>query len=140
MIEVANNHPCIRFPRGDTHRTIYSVLETESASLAALSVVFVGDGYIREINKRFLRHDDVTDVIAFSLEGGLGVDGEVYVNLDRAKKQAKEYGVSFREETRRLLVHGTLHLLGYDDATGRARARMREREDYHLAKLSSKKR
>jgi rRNA maturation RNase YbeY len=89
---------------------------------------------MRQINKRFLNHDDVTDVIAFPLEDGMGMDGEIYVNLDRAKSQAQEYRVSQLEETRRLLIHGVLHLLGYDDGTKKDRERMRKKEDVYLLK------
>jgi probable rRNA maturation factor len=69
----------------------------------------------------------------------VGIEGEVYVNLDRARSQARTYTVSFGDEVRRLLIHGTLHLLGYSDATARGKARMKEREDFFLTHLSSKK-
>jgi probable rRNA maturation factor len=95
---------------------------------------------MRRINRRFLNHDGVTDVIAFPFHDGMGIDGEVYVNLDRARSQARTYRVRFGEEARRLLIHGTLHLLGYSDATSRGKARMREREDYFLATSPSTKR
>lgn len=138
MIFVVNTHPSLRFPKRETFRTIRSVLQGESASPLALSVVFVGSRYIRKINKQFLDHDYVTDVIAFPFEDELGVNGELYINLDRAKVQAREYNVTFSEETRRLLIHGTLHLLGYSDETARAQARMRKREDFYLEQLSNK--
>lgn len=96
--------------------------------------MFVGSRKIRGINKLFLQHDYVTDVLAFPLQDGLGFDGELYVNLDRARSQAKQYGVGFTEETRRLLIHGTLHLAGYSDGTGREKARMVEREEHYLRK------
>ena len=95
---------------------------------------------MRRINRRFLRHDEATDVIAFPLHDGMGIDGEVYVNLDRARSQARTYRIRFGEETRRLLIHGTLHLLGYSDATARGKARMKEREDYYLATSTGPKR
>jgi probable rRNA maturation factor len=138
MIVVSNNHPFLRFSRRETFQTIQNVLRRESARALSLSVVFVGSRFIRRINRRFLNHDEVTDVIAFPFHDGMGVDGEVYVNLDRAKSQARAYRVSFGNEARRLLIHGTLHLIGYSDATARGKARMREREDYFLMYMSSK--
>jgi len=91
------------------------------------------------MNKRYLRHDYVTDVIAFPLGEGRGAppEGEIYVNLDRARSQARAYGVSFAEETRRLVIHGTLHLLGYVDSNARRKAQMTKREDFLLARLSA---
>jgi len=93
------------------------------------------------MNRRFLDHDYVTDVISFPLgeEHEPGAQAEIYVNLDRAKSQAREYRVSFADETRRLLIHGTLHLMGYSDDTPRQKARMTRREDFHLSRLTRSK-
>jgi probable rRNA maturation factor len=134
IIEVVNAHPRLRFSREETLRTVASVLRTEHGAPRALSIVFVGSRKIRSINKRFLRHDEVTDVLSFPLQDGIGFDGELYINLDRARAQAKVYGVRFTEETRRLLIHGTLHLAGYADGTRRERATMTDREEHYLRK------
>lgn len=138
MIFVTNSHPSLRFPTGETFRAVESVLRYESVPTIELSVVFVGSRFIRRMNRKFLRHDSVTDVIAFPLGEGPSapVEGELYVNLDRAKSQAKTYGVTFANETRRLLIHGTLHLLGYTDSTPRNKAAMTAREDAILERLS----
>lgn len=140
MIFISNNHPVLRISRRETFRTVHSVLQAESSLSMVISVVFVGSRYIRSINRQFLNHDYITDVIAFPFDDGLGIDGELYVNLDRAKTQAREYGVAFLDEVRRLLIHGTLHLLGYSDATVSTKDRMKKKEDYFLDKLSNKKR
>ena len=141
MIFTTNNHPSLRFPKRETFRAIQSVLKDESARSCRLSVVFVESRAIRKINRRFLGHDYVTDVIAFSLgeRDEPGAQAEIYVNLDRAKSQARDYGVTFAEETRRLLIHGTLHVLGYSDANARQKAGMTRREDFHLSRLSKPK-
>ena len=142
MIFVTNSHPSLRFPKKETLRTLECVQKQEGVRNLEVSVVFVGNRYIRGVNKKFLRHDYTTDVISFPLgEGGSsGVEGELYINLDRAKSQAKTYGVTFAEETRRLLIHGTLHLLGYRDATPRTKGAMTRREDEILARLSRTRR
>ncbi len=142
MIFIAQNHPSLRFPRRETFRAVQSVLEYESVRSFQMSVVFVGSRYIRRINRQYLQHDYVTDVIAFPLGEGKGspLEGEMYVNLDRAKSQAREYGVTFTVETRRLLIHGTLHLIGYSDSSDRKKAQMTKREDLLLARLSASNR
>ena len=142
MIVVANNHPSLRFPKRETFRAIQSVLQYESVRSFQVSVVFVGSRFIRRINRRYLQHDYATDVIAFPLGEGKGspLEGEIYVNLDRARSQARDYKVPFAEETRRLLIHGTLHLLGYTDTTNREKTRMTRREDVLLAHLSASNR
>ncbi|HTP12607.1 MAG TPA: rRNA maturation RNase YbeY [Bacteroidota bacterium] len=107
--------------------------------MKTVSVVFTDNGRIRDINRKHLRHDYVTDVIAFELEPRPVLEAEIYVNLDRARLQAKRFRVSFSEETKRLLIHGMLHLLGYDDRTPALRNRMSRREDALLASLRRKK-
>lgn len=129
---ISTRHRMLRFPHGETFRVINCVLRIESKRKLDISVVFVDSRFIKRINKIFLRHNDVTDVIAFPFSDGVGVDAEIYVNLDRARSQAKEYGVSFSEEVRRLLIHGTLHILGYNDETFRKQQAMRLREDHYL--------
>ena len=142
MIFVTNSHPSLRFPTRETFRALQCVLRLEAVRSFELSVVFVGSRFIRRVNKEFLRHDYATDVIAFPLgeKGTSPLEGELYINLDRAKSQARSYRVTFAEETRRLLIHGTLHLLGYTDATPRKKAVMTRREDEILARLSTTRR
>ena len=87
----------------------------------SFSVIFVGSDTIKEINKNYRKIDRVTDVITFRLAdyeevmcGKINVLGDIYICLDRAKEQAIEYGHSYLRELSFLLVHGFLHLLGYD--------------------------
>lgn len=142
MIFVTNNHPSRRFPKQETFRAVRCVLKHESVRSIDLSIIFVGSRFIRQINRRFLRHDYVTDVIAFPLGADQrGIEeGEIYVNLDRARSQAREYGASILQETRRLLIHGTLHLLGYSDSTPRNKRIMSKREEQILERLSKMRR
>lgn len=132
MVAVLHQHARRRFPVGETRRLVANVVRGERKRLGELSVVYVTDGFMRSLNRRYLRHDRTTDVLSFSLgeRGRLG--GEIYVALDQARRQARIYGASFREEVRRLIVHGVLHLAGYDDGTARGRTRMRKREDHYL--------
>jgi rRNA maturation RNase YbeY len=99
---------------------------------ARVSIVFIDSRYSRRINRRYLNHDSVTDVISFPLETGALLEGEVYVNLDRARVQAREYGVSFSNEVARLVIHGTLHLVGFEDSTEKKALGMKAEEDRHL--------
>ena len=83
---------------------------------AELSLALVGAGAIRKLNREYLGHDWVTDVIAFDLSSGGGgmLMGDIYICLVQAGEQARRFGVSHEEELFRLAAHGTLHLLGYD--------------------------
>lgn len=96
-------------------------------------VVFVDDTEIVRLNKQFFGRSTPTDVIAFDLsENDAPLEGEIYVSVDTALRQAREYGVSFWNELCRLAVHGALHLVGFDDTTDAERQKMHELEDEFL--------
>ena len=134
MIDVAvfNAHPAHRIPRAGVIAAVRRVARGERKRRAAVSVVFVGNRASARMNRRFLGHGGGTDVISFPLGEGGVIEGEVYVNLDRARTQAREYGVRFTDEVRRLVVHGTLHLFGYDDRTVVLGRHMKRREDRYV--------
>jgi len=138
-VQVINAHPFRRVPVGRTAHLVRSVLRGERIGRAALTVVLVDSRRIRRINRRYLAHDFVTDVISFPLEERPRLEGEMYVNLDRARSQAREYGVSGWNEVVRLVVHGTLHLAGYDDRSRRARARMERRQEALIRDLAGRR-
>jgi probable rRNA maturation factor len=85
---------------------------------AEVSVRFCGDALCRRYNREFFDRDRPTDVIAWP-SGDRGYLGDVLVNLAQARRQARRLGVPFREEVHRLVVHGLLHLAGYDHAADR---------------------
>ena len=119
------------------------ILSSEKADLS-LDIILVGDDFIRELNRKFRKKNRVTDVLAFGMrEGeqiGLEIDylGDVYVCLDQAKRQAKEYDVSLIEEVHRLVAHGILHLLGYEHKTKKQKEKMKKLEDYFIAQMRGK--
>jgi probable rRNA maturation factor len=137
-IEIANGHPSLRFPRNETRRIVRGVLAGEKAIVAEVTVVFTNSRMIRAINRMFLNHDYATDVIAFELEPKPHQEAEIYISLDKAKTQAKVFKTPFVEETRRLLIHGLLHIVGYRDTSPRLRATMSRREDQLLSILTQK--
>ena len=113
------------------------VLEREGITSGEVSIVFCGDERIATLNHEWLEREGPTDCIAFDLrseEGSTVVEGEVYIDLAQAERQAPDYGVSIEEEIRRLIVHGLLHLLGYTDTGTRAEADlMRDRQEAIVA-------
>jgi probable rRNA maturation factor len=102
--------------------------------------VFTDDARIKDLNWRFRGKERITDVIAFSMRGIQERDpsgsllGDIYISVPQARAQAKDYGVTEEEEIRRLVVHGVLHVLGYDDAEKGQARKMRQHEDQHLEK------
>jgi probable rRNA maturation factor len=97
-------------------------LRAEGVRRAVVSVAFVGRRRIRTLNRTYLGHDRETDVIAFALPGvGDLVAGDIYCAPDVAARAARRFGMAEREELRRLVVHGVLHVLGYDHPAGERR-------------------
>jgi probable rRNA maturation factor len=135
-VSVINAHPHRRAPLRRIARLVRGTLRCENIGGAMVTVVMVDSRRIRRINRRYLAHDFVTDVISFPLESRPRLEGEIYVNLDRARSQAKEFGVTVWNETVRLAVHGALHLAGYDDRPRRAARRMRERQELLVARFA----
>ncbi len=104
-----------------------------------ISVIFVDRAQMKQLNKRFLGHDYDTDVIAFNYDefpkGALAPFGDIFISSDQARLQAKRLGHSVLTEVLTLVIHGTLHLLGYDDSTPRQKAHMFSRQDRLLARI-----
>ena len=100
---------------------------------ANISVVFVDSRYCKSINQKYLKHNYITDVISFTLDDAEVLEGEIYVNLDRARQQATEYNVSFANEVARLVIHGALHLIGYNDHLQDDRKAMNETEEEQVS-------
>jgi probable rRNA maturation factor len=111
--------PGYRVPRRLLADAVTATLEAEGVTEGEIGVVCLRDGPIRALNRDWLGHDRVTDVLSFPLhDPGDPPFGDVCVGLEQAKRQAKEHGVPQAEELVRLVVHGTLHLLGYDHQAG----------------------
>ena len=96
-------------------------------------MLITGDREIRRLNKKFLNHDHVTDVISFGLNEK-DLLGEIVVSADTARRVSEELRIPFKEELARYLVHGTLHLLGYDDKNKKEFQRMHARQEEILKK------
>jgi rRNA maturation RNase YbeY len=136
QLSVENTHVRYRIPHRETVTALKSVLKAEATQYRLLNVVFINDRKSRHLNRTFLANDYATDVLAFRLDEGSKLEGEVYVNLDRARIQAREYGVSFKNEVMRLVIHGLLHLIGYRDTTERSWLRMKRKQEGYLQRIS----
>jgi rRNA maturation RNase YbeY len=92
--------------------------------------IFTDDEYVNSINKQFLNHDTLTDIITFdSSKDNNIISGEIYVSIERIKENAQTHGQDFEKELARVMVHGILHLIGFNDKTSEEKAIMRVQED-----------
>ena len=115
---------------------IEGVINKESCLLEELVFNFCSDESLLKINKEFLKHDTLTDVIAFDYSASKAVSGEVFISVDRVRENAKEFHQDFNDEIRRVMIHGVLHLCGYKDKTPKDKALMSDMENRHLAFFS----
>ncbi len=112
---------------------LHRALDGEAVAYQSISVVLTDHATVLDLNRTYLDHDYLTDVLAFNLnEPDAPIEGEVYVDLDTAHERHREFGTTFDAEVQRYALHGLLHLLGYDDATPALKAAMHAREDRYL--------
>ena len=115
---------------------LHAVVEEENKTLQSIRFIFCQDDYLHRINVAYLNHDTLTDVITFPYSDKEEIiNGEIYISMDRIEENASNYKVSSRQELHRVMVHGVLHLCGYDDKEESSKKKMQELEDYYLNKL-----
>ena len=97
------------------NRWLRLVAESEIRRIGQISIIFCSDNYILDVNQKFLQHDYFTDIITFDYCEGDRLSGDLFISVDTVRENALEYGTEFKDELNRVIVHGLLHLIGYDD-------------------------
>lgn len=105
------------------------VIVSENKSEGEINYIFCDDQYLLEINQQYLDHDTLTDIISFDYSVGNELHGDVFISIERVADNAADFGVSFDEELRRVLVHGVLHYCGYKDKSAVDEKQMRHKEE-----------
>lgn len=116
-----------------TSRWLKLVAESEIRRLGDIAVIFCSDNYILDVNMKYLQHDYFTDIITFDYCEGDRLSGDLFISIDSVRENASFYGTDFENELNRVIVHGVLHLIGYDDHTKKDIAEMRAKENYYLS-------
>ena len=99
------------------NRWLKMVAGSEMRRIGAVNIIFCSDNYILDVNMRYLQHDYFTDIITFDYCEGNILSGDLFISVDSVRENAVLYGAEFEEELNRVMVHGLLHLIGYDDHT-----------------------
>lgn len=129
-VAIANLQSVLRVPEARVRRLVGRVLRGERRGRERISLAVVDDRRMRALNRKFLRHDYATDVLAFRLDDAYF--GEVVVSATTARREAKARGIRAEEELLRYVAHGVLHLLGYKDKTSAARRAMWKKQEVYL--------
>ncbi len=120
-----------------TSNWLKKVAEQEEKRIGGVSIIFCSDPYLLGINREYLGHDYYTDIITFDYCEGKLLGGDLFISIDTVRDNAAFYGTSFANELHRVIVHGLLHLIGYDDHSDADTAAMRAAEDRALALLAA---
>ena len=115
---------------------IKAITAEESREVGDITFVFCDDNYLLKINKEFLDHDTYTDIITFDYSVGNEIISEIYVSTDRVQENAKKYKQTFENEIHRVMIHGVLHLCGYNDKLAEEKQIMRDKENHYLSLLA----
>ena len=119
--------------RRRTSKWLKLVAESEIRRLGDVSVIFCSDPYILDVNLKYLQHDYYTDIITFDYCEGDTLSGDLFISIDSVRENAAFYKTEFEEELNRVIVHGVLHLIGYDDHAEADKKEMRSKENYYLS-------
>jgi len=112
-------------------KLILSVIRKEKKKAGSIVFTFCTDAFLLALNKKFLKHHTLTDIITFQYPGEK-LSSEIFISVPRVKENAKKFNASFENELHRVMVHGILHLCGYKDKTPTAKKEMRKKEDHYL--------
>lgn len=116
---------------------IKQVIANENKICDSINFIFTSDKYLLEINKKFLSHNYFTDIVTFNYCTDNLISGDIYISLETVKNNSIRFNVSMIEELYRVMVHGVLHLIGYNDSNELEKSRMREKEDFYLDRLKN---
>lgn len=117
-----------------TAKWIEGIIILEKKSLAYLNFIFCNDLYLNKINKTYLKHNTLTDVIAFQYSAlNEPIEADIFISIPRIRENAKKFKTNFVTELHRVMVHGALHTLGYSDKNKANKSRMRDKEDLYLS-------
>ena len=116
---------------------IVNTIENEKKEGGEINVIFCSDDYLLNMNKEHLNHDYFTDIITFDFCQGNIVSGDLFISVDRVGENAKDFNVEFNKELHRVIIHGVLHLIGFNDKTDEEQSLMTEKENQYLKEFVS---
>ena len=119
--------------RRKTNEWLKLAAESEIRRIGNISIIFCSDNYVLDINQKYLQHDYFTDIITFDYCEGDRLSGDLFISVDSVRENSLEFGTEFKDELNRVIIHGLLHLVGYDDHTEKDIKLMRSKEDYYLS-------
>ena len=109
------------------------LIKNEKSKLGVVTLIFCSDNYLLDINKNYLNHNYYTDIITFNYVEDKVISGDLFISIERVRENATEFDTVFINELYRVIFHGLLHLIGYNDITSEEKMIMREMENLYLS-------
>lgn len=128
MVSFQNQTPFTLMPKKQYKTWITHLIAQEGKRVGEINYLFCDDDYLLEINRKYLQHDTLTDIITFDYVEGDIISGDIAISVARVKENALKYGIGMKEELLRVMSHGIFHLLGYQDETEKEKGLMRKKE------------
>ena len=135
ILDVIHNYTDkYKFDNNQINTLIKSTINSEGREINSINLILTDDEFLRKMKKKYFDQDVYTDVISFNLEGpNENIEGEIYISMDRIIENAKSLKSSIDMEFKRIIIHGILHLIGYDDKTNYQKENMTKLENKYLA-------
>ena len=133
-----NNIPSINLRQRDLSEWIHECVEGRGAKVKRLSINFIKEGEMLDLNRKHLNHDEHTDILTFSYKDQLIIESEIFISFERARENAKNYSETVENEILRLISHGLLHIFGMRDSTKAMKAEMTKQENSFMKKFHVK--
>jgi rRNA maturation RNase YbeY len=108
------------------------LISNEHARTGEINIIFTSDRKVLELNREYLSRENLTDIITFDYTENKVIAGDLFISVPRVKENAEKFKVTFKAELKRVIVHGVLHLLGYEDGNQQTKSLMRKKEDQFL--------
>ncbi len=122
-------------PKLKYKKWLSDVIHSENKSTGNINFIFVSDEELFEINNKYLQHDTYTDIITFDYSEDKKVSADIFISIDRVRENSIKYATTAELELNRVMVHGVLHLLDYNDITNQEKTQMRKMEEKYLSLL-----
>jgi rRNA maturation RNase YbeY len=125
----------IKIRKNHLKSRIKFLISSELKEPGNLSVILCSDEYLLGVNRQYLKHDFYTDIVTFNYVKNSVISGDLFISVDRINENANTFNIEFIVELYRVVFHGILHLLGYNDKTVEEKSAMRQKEDYYLSEV-----
>ena len=141
QILINNFHPYIKspVPCKNIRNFVTELMNGEGCDLKNLDINLIENSEIKRINRKFLNHNYYTDIITFPYSiGKSGIEGELFISLDEVKSNSLSFSEPFKNEFMRVIIHGCLHLTGYNDKTRKQKELIKQKENFYMCKIGKR--